>query len=301
MSLLQGKVTFRANCLTLTNGYLYDLKFDFKEGAPPHKYSKVAQVWKAIYPFGDYANLQPVPIFNFGYPNLAVASKLKLVSTGHGWGNLNTGNAAEFFDATHNIWVNGVNTFSQHNWTTCNPNPDACSPQNGTWTYNRAGWCPGSIAKPFDYDMTPYISTSPVTLQYKFLASYVDQCHPNNPNCITGTTCSDCNDGFNPTLDVNCNLITWYDDASTLSVNEIEHFNFALYPNPSSGVFTIGAGSVSDKKYTVTVCDMMGNAVKQFSWNGVMRTIDLTKCAKGVYVVKVSDEKETEIRKLIIQ
>jgi hypothetical protein len=64
-SLLQGKVTFRANCATLDNGFVYQLKFDYKEGAPPHKYSSVKQVWKDIFPFGDYSNLQPVP--QFGY------------------------------------------------------------------------------------------------------------------------------------------------------------------------------------------------------------------------------------------
>lgn len=301
-SLLQGKVTFRANCLTLTNGYLYELKFDFKQGTPAHNYSKVTQVWKEIYPFGDYSNLQPVPDFSFTYPALTVASTLKLVSTGHGWGTLNTNNAAEFYNATHDIQVNGGNTFSQHNWTVCNPNPDDCSPQNGTWTYNRAGWCPGAIARPFDFDMTPYISTSNVNLGYKFLSTYVDQCHPNNPNCVTGVTCSNCDDGFNPVLDVNCNLISWFDDPSALtSVGEIQNFDFALYPNPSTSTFIITGGNTVNKDYTVTVFDVMGHAVKQFNWKGQKTTIDLSGYAKGVYVVRVWDEKEALLRKVILQ
>lgn len=300
MSILQGKVSFRANCATLDNGFLYALKFDFKEGAPPHKYSRVAQVWKAIYPFGDYSNLQPVPIYNFSYPALAVASKLKLVSTGHGWGTLNTGNAAEFYDATHSIWVNGGNTFSQHNWTICNPNPDGCSPQNGTWTYSRAGWCPGAIARYFDYDMTSFIPISNVSLEYEFYSSYLDECHPNNPDCVTGVTCSDCSDGFNPTLDVNCNLVTFFDDASTISIDEIEHFDFGIYPNPSTGIFIMSAVNVH-KNYSVTVFDVVGNAVKQFNWEGQKTTLDLSNCSKGVYLMKVSDHKETQLRKVIIQ
>ena len=300
MSLLQGKVTFRANCITLTNGYYYELKFNFKQGAPAHKYSKVTQVWKAIYPFGDYANLQPVPSFTFSYPALTVASKLKLVSTGHGWGPLNTNNAAEFFNTTHSIWVNGDSTFSQHNWTTCSPNPDGCSPQNGTWTYSRAGWCPGSIARPFDYDMTPFISSS-ITLDYKFSPGYLDECHPNNPSCVTGVTCADCNDGFNPTLDVNCNLITWFDDPAALtSVNEIKHLSFSVYPNPSSGVFIL-SGSLMNKNYTVTVLDVFGHAIKSLDWNGQKTTIDLSGWSKGVYLIEVRNENETEFRKLIVQ
>lgn len=302
MSLLQGKVTFRANCLTLTNGYLYELKFDFRQGAPAHNYSKVTQVWKEVYPFGDYANLQPVPDFSFSYPALTVASTLKLVSTGHGWGTLNTGNAAEFYNATHDIQVNGGNTFSQHNWTTCNPNPDDCSPQNGTWTYNRAGWCPGAIARPFDFDMTPYISSGNVNLGYKFLSTYVDQCHPNNPNCVTGVTCSNCDDGFNPILDVNCNLISWFDDPSALtSATEIEHFDFALYPNPSTGSFIISGGSAVNKNFVVTVFDIMSHLITQFEWKGQKTTVDLTGHPGGVYVVQVKDEKQMWLKKVIVQ
>lgn len=300
MSLLQGKVTFRANCATLDNGFQYALSFTFKDGAPPHKYSRVEQVWKNIYPFGDYANLQPVPAFAINYPNLTVESKLKLVSTGHGWGNLNTGNAAEFYNATHSLWVNGSNTYSQQNWTTCNPNPDACQPQNGTWTYNRAGWCPGSIARYFDYDFTPFISSNPVNLEYKFFSGYVDLCHPNHPNCVTGVTCSDCGDGFNPTLDVNCNIVYWFDDPAALSVNEQDQLSFVIFPNPSSGMLNMGALSTG-KKYTVTVMNVLGNTVKKFDWNGQLIQLDLTSYSKGIYMVKVSDSKNTQVKKLVVQ
>lgn len=301
MSLLQGKVNFRANCGELGNGFLYSLKFDYKEGAPAHKYSLVSQVWKAVYPFGDFANQQPVPQYNFVYPPTSVASKLKLVSTGHGWGNLNTGNAAEFYNATHDILVNGANTFTQHNWTTCNPNPDACSPQNGTWTYNRAGWCPGSIARPFDYDLSTFIPNSTLALQYQFFQTYIDQCHPNNPNCVTGTTCSDCNDGFNPMLDVNCNLITFFDDATVLSTPENELPNLVVYPNPSNGIFNLNTVKSNGKAFTVSVYNLVGTMVQQFNWDGSKTTLDLSAAAKGIYVVQVSDGNWSEIKKLVVQ
>lgn len=301
MSILQGKVTFRMNCGTLDNGYYYQLRFEYRAGTPPHPYSTVTQVWKDIFPFGDYANLQPVPVFNHTYPATAVASKLKLVSTGHGWGSNNTGNAAEFYNATHNIFVNGANTFTQNNWKTCNPNPDACSPQNGTWTYNRAGWCPGSIAPYFDYDMSSFLPSSNVALQYQFFTGYVDLCHPNHPNCITGTTCTDCNDGFNPVLDVNCNLITFFDNPTVLQVNAPDLISFSVYPNPTSGVFTMLSGAKPGKDYTVEVSDMIGKTVRQFNWNGERTMMDLTGHPKGVYMVRVSDGKSSVIKKMIIQ
>ena len=89
------------------------------------------------------------------FPPNTSAAKLKLVSTGHGWGENNTDNAAEFLRNTHHIWVNGTQTFTQDNWYDCDPNPDGSQPQSGSWYFNCAGWCPGSIAQFFDYDMTP--------------------------------------------------------------------------------------------------------------------------------------------------
>ncbi len=300
MSILQGKVRFRANCATLDNGFQYELKFDYKEGVPPHKYSTVKQVWKEIYPFGDYANLQPVPTFNYTYTSGAVASKLKLVSTGHGWGSLNTSNAAEFYNATHNVWVNGANTFAQQNWLTCNPNPDGCSPQSGTWTYARAGWCPGAIAPYFDYDMSSFISAQSISLDYKFFTGYVDYCHPNHPSCVTGVTCTDCNDGFNPQLDVNCNLITYFDSSAPLAVRELDKVTFSLYPNPATGSFTISAGK-KGAAYNVEVLDLMGKLVKELTWSGERLSVDISGYSKGVYIVRVSNGSTSEFKKLIVE
>ncbi|MEI7660824.1 MAG: LamG-like jellyroll fold domain-containing protein, partial [Bacteroidota bacterium] len=122
MSLLLGRAEFRFNCSTLDNGYDYKLTLNYTKGTPAYLYSTVHEVWNASYPFGDYANLQPVEVRTYAFPSDAAAAKLKVVSTGHGWGDLNTANAAEFYEATHHIWVNGAETFTQHNWYDCNPN-----------------------------------------------------------------------------------------------------------------------------------------------------------------------------------
>jgi hypothetical protein len=309
MSILQGKVQFRMNCVTYDNGFNYSLVINYKAGTPPHKYSTVDQIWHNVYQFGDYANLQPVPIQNHMYPSLSVSSKLKLVSTGHGWSNTtqdsseNTNNAAEFYNTTHYIYVNGANTFSQNNWKTCSPNPDGCSPQGGTWYFSRAGWCPGSIARYFDYDMSPFIPVNAVSLQYQFDPAYIDLCHPNNPNCVNGMSlnCYYCDRGIQPNLDVNCNLVTWFDDPTALSVKEPEKINFVVYPNPSKGVFTMIAGNREDKNYSVSVLDVIGNVAKHFDWNGQRTSIDLSSYAKGVYFLKVANTKKTEFKKLIVQ
>jgi len=309
MSILQGKVLFRLNCATLDNGYLYDLKFNFTEGTPQYNYSLIDNVWWDSYPFGDLANLQPVEHVDHTFAENTIAAKLKLVSTGHGWGDLNTGNAAEFYEATHHVWINDVETFEQHNWVDCNPNPDACQPQNGTWYHDRAGWCPGSIAPPFDYDLTSYVSGGTLGLDYVFYEDYIDLCHPNNPDCVTGVTCDDCNDGFNPFLVVACNLVSFADmplDGGEIVSIDKNYYNIgsyiSLFPNPSDGRMTLEFHGKSDfEKANVKISSTTGTTIDQFDWYGETKALNLSNLSKGIYFVKIEINNFTEVKKVVIQ
>ncbi len=304
-SLLKGKVTFRVTCGTFDNGYLYALNFTFKHGPTAHMYSQVTKVWDGSYLFGDYVTQQPVSVYNYTYPASVLSSKLKLISTGH-MGPNNTSNAAEFYEATHHIYVNNTNTFAQHNWVTCNPNPDNCMPQSGTWQYNRAGWCPGSIAKPYDYDMTTFIPTNNIALKYVFYENYTDQCNSHYPPCVSVSGSCDCTDGANPFLVVACNLINFYDapPANPLMQNVKElrkDFGIAVYPNPSNGMFNLTSNNKPNSMCNVVVYNLMGNIVSQFEWNGDNTTINLTNFATGVYIMKVSNKDGVEIKKLMVR
>lgn len=304
MSLLLGKAEFRFNCSTLDNGYYYKLTLNYTKGTPQYLYSSVNEVWNAIYPFGDYANLQPVPVQTYSFPGDAVAAKLKLVSTGHGWGDLNTSNAAEFYEATHHIWVNGVQTFEQHNWYDCSPNPDGCQPQNGTWYYNRAGWCPGTIAQWYDYDMSPYVAGTSVEMKYVFYENYIDQCHPNNPNCVTGVTCSNCADGFNPQLDVACNLVVFAQNPVLTGTDNRKSSasGFSVRPNPASGSVEVYAfGSPAAVSYPIQLLTVTGTLVAEYAWDGKTVRIDVSGQPRGMYMLKISTPDKTEMKKLILQ
>ncbi|MDT8394556.1 MAG: LamG-like jellyroll fold domain-containing protein [Bacteroidales bacterium] len=309
MSILQGKVSFRLNCATLDNGYYYDLTFDFNAGTPAYNYSNIDIIWWDTYQFGDYANLQPVENVLYSFPENAEDAKLKLVSTGHGWGDNNSQNAAEFYEATHHIWVNGEETFEQYNWYECNPNPDACQPQSGTWFYPRAGWCPGAIAQWFDYSMTSYVGEESLDLGYVFFEDYIDYCHPNHPDCVSGTTCPDCNDGFNPHLIVACNLLSFsdmpIDSGAMVSIDEniyqLGSF-IKLYPNPTEGVMNLEFnGKARFGEATVSVVGMRGKVYDSFIWHGETTSFDLSHLSKGVYFVKIKTEKTLDVEKVVVQ
>lgn len=305
MSLLQGKVSFRVNCATLDNGFDYSLTLNYHQGTPLHNYGFVYEIWQDDYPFGDYAMMQPVDNYSFSFTENVVAAKLKLVSTGHGWGNLNTSNAAEFYEATHHIWINGAPTFEQHNWYQCNPNPDACQPQNGTWYYNRAGWCPGAIAQWFDYDLTPYISQGSIDMDYVFYENYVDYCHPNHPDCITGVTCSNCNDGFNPFLAVATNIIVFVDDPTTVGIEDKTRTTgttIRMSPNPTTGVVKITVISPDGPvEGNIGIYDMSGRMTDQFNLVGITTTYDLSAYPNGAYIVTITANGLSKTQTLIIQ
>lgn len=312
MSLLQGKIAFRLNNGTLDNGYLFNLKFSYQTGKPAHKYSDVQVLWQKTYPFGDLANLQPVEPLKVQWAKNAAAATLKLVSTGHGWGDNNTGNAAEFHDDTHHIWVDEVKTFEQRNWNKCNPNPDGCGSQAGTWYFDRAGWCPGSIAPWFNFDMTPYISKGESALRYRFDEDYKDLCHANNPGCVTGVTCPNCADGYNPVLIVACNLIMFADapvgNTTVTDVNDVRFdadLAFSVFPNPSgNGIFHFFMKEeVQRDLIEVSVTNALGQRVSGFSLQnspGITHELHLQNQPPGVYYLNVRTPRGMGTKRLLI-
>lgn len=192
--LLHGEVTLRnyiESWMGNDQGWLVTIDFAFIEGVPDLWPISIENLWgnyRAVYgdpdrPIEDYT----MPLVVDIHP-LADAVKVRLISTGHGQGN--TTNCAEFCAKRHYIITNG-DEWSERIWRDdCEFN--TCSPQGGTWTYDRAGWCPGDKVTPLDVDITASVTPgSPANIDYN-IQDYVNQCRPNNPDCIDGTTCTDC-------------------------------------------------------------------------------------------------------------
>lgn len=294
-SLLQGLVEMELFFESWNgSGFNPTLTFTFTKGTPEYLYADIDEIWYNLYGFGDYANQQPVPVVDYVFSDKAQAAKLKMTTTGHNWSSgqsntYNSGNAAEFYEATHHVVINGQNKYDQRLWRTCNPNPDGCQPQNGTWTYQRSGWCPGSIAMVWDFDLTEYLSAGTAKLFYQFDPTYLDYCHPNHPDCIDGVTCVQCSAPDNPVLRVAGKVVTFSNDEEmVLGINPIETkpaFTACLYPNPADSQLTVTTdydkGAVS-----VLVIDMQGQEVMYFTVEG-QRTVNVSHLPAGIYTVKM--------------
>lgn len=300
-SLLQGEVDVRYHCLTWDKGYNIDIRYEFTKGSPEYLFSWVTPIWRGEYSFGNMNNLQPVPAVVFNFHPDATGATLKVMTTGHNWGENNTGNASEFYHATHYIKVNGTRTHTQDLWSVCNPNPAGCQPQNGTWIYNRAGWCPGSIGRTFNFDMSSFVNTPGLNIQYEFDPNYQDLCNAANPNCVTGVTCPNCQDTFNPLMNVTVNMIT-YSNLISVSVPAINLTGLRLSPNPADEYFLLDSYQPAQNAGSrVELINLSGKVVSAFDWDGQPTQVDVRSFAGGMYLLRVTGKFGVEVKKLVIR
>ncbi len=299
-SILQGLVEFEVYYQTWDgSGYCPILTFNMQKGTPEYLYSDVQPIWFGAYDFGDYANQQPVPEMDFEFAESTEEAHLKLITSGHNWSSAisggsayNTGNAAEFYEATHHVYVNGGLKFDQHLWQNCNPNPAGCQPQNGTWPHNRSGWCPGSIGMVWDYDMNEYLSQGGAHLFYQFDPTYIDYCHPNYPDCHDGqNSCPHCSDPDNPILRVSGMVVSRSNSEGTLlDIKEYvdfekDPFTVSISPNPVKSQMTI-ATDYELGKLSVHIINAQGVEVRGFVMDK-QTTIDVSDLPSGLYFVSV--------------
>ncbi|MGB0402877.1 MAG: discoidin domain-containing protein [Salibacteraceae bacterium] len=315
MSMLQGEVEFYVFIDTWSKGWQFTLDLEYTAGDAPFAYSTIDEVWDGQYDFGNPINLEPVPTASMmGHKNTEW-SELILSTSGHGWGNNNTNNAAEFYRAKHDVIKDNKRIYEQDLWNACNPNPDGCNNQAGTWTYDRAGWCPGAISPPDYIVLGADIASTAYTLDYKFLSTYRDLCHPNDPNCQSGVTCPDCNAGYNPHYQVDGQIVTYsnkplfYKDlehtvGTKEYINQESGYKLELYPNPSNGRFNVAVEEL-EGKMNVSVFSINGTQLKRFFFSSQVdleaNEFDLSNLPAGSYFIELKTDKGTAIEKIIIQ
>ena len=191
-SVLKGEISLSSFIDTWVQpAWLVTIQFEYISGIPDHPFTVVRNMWNDSYIiYGDSINpinIQPITEY---IPDDMQSTYLRIIMTGHGQGN--TDNAAEFSQKIHQIYLNNVFLYDHDYWRNdCQNN--TCSPQYGTWQYNRAGFCPGDIVEPQDFDLSPFVvQGDTATLSY-ILEDYFNECSPNNPSCNNGVTCASCN------------------------------------------------------------------------------------------------------------
>ncbi len=172
-TLLQGAVEVKSFIQVWgPSGWLLSVEFELIEGSEPASFQKLSSLWKTDYHvYGDPGISDDLEPMTVSIASTTQNSHIRMTVTGHGQGN--TDNAAEFSNKTHSLHVNGTKLADHHLWKAdCNTNN--CSPQNGTWEFNRAGWCPGQAVNPFVMDLTNQVQPGEdLTIDYE-LETYVN-------------------------------------------------------------------------------------------------------------------------------
>jgi hypothetical protein len=270
-SLLVGDVTLRnyiESWIGGDDGWLVTIDFGFVEGEWYREPVEVINLWtdyRLVH--GDPAR----PVEDILAPRMldiplgASEVKIRTFATGHGQGN--TSNCSEFCPRSHTLTVNGDET-SHILWRSdCSAN--SCSPQGGTWTFPRAGWCPGDKADAWEVDVTGSVSPGGTAALDYDLQPYENFCRPDNPECIPGVTCPDCNYNFNghtePHFSLASQLIVYEAGPFTGTEDTVPARADALgqnSPNPFNPTTWIGYEVATPGSVELRILDAGGRIVR---------------------------------------
>lgn len=134
---------------------LLDLKFLFIKGTPPRDVIAINNLWNGDRSHGEIADDKAFTALDFKLNPDAKNYRVKIRVSGHGFGDNQNTNCAEFCPKNHYVKVKDK-TFQWLLWNECATNP--VYPQGGTWTLDRAGWCPGAEVPTQDFELTPFVS-----------------------------------------------------------------------------------------------------------------------------------------------
>ncbi|MCO6175412.1 T9SS type A sorting domain-containing protein, partial [Flavobacterium sp. NRK F10] len=84
-------------------------------------------------------------------------------------------------------------------------------------------------------------------------------------------------------------------DVTTLSTSNFDVNSFKIYPNPSTGIFTIN----TKEEVQIEVFDLVGKMIKKENIHIGVNSIDVTNYANGVYLLKVNNSGKVNSYRII--
>lgn len=131
-----------------------DMKFLMIKGKPARDPISVQNLWNGDYGHNSMMETYLHPL-RIKIDPQAKNTMWRTITTGHGQNGPNA--CDEFCQNNQYGKVNGTQHFQQLIWRDdCGRNP--LFPQNGTWLYQRANWCPGAEVREYDWELTPFVT-----------------------------------------------------------------------------------------------------------------------------------------------
>lgn len=271
---LTGNATIRVNFYGYSYGFTATVKFAFIEGTPERNVAGIQKVWGGSYDYGHGTTPINTALGNVSFtaPTGTVSAESKFLITGHG-GDASA-NAAEFYPNSYTMNLNNSSLVTQSIWR------DNCGfnnyyPQNGTWVYDRASWCPGDLVHPYTHLLTGVTANSNYTINVTFPA-YTSVPSSSGSQAIYKIQ----------------NLIFYYGavnkptDASLEDIiaptnNEAHFRENPFVGKPKIVVRNSGSNVITSIKFEYGV---EGQSLQQYTWNGTINSLEnieiaLAECA----------------------
>lgn len=271
--LLKNNAMIRVNYFGYSFGFTASVKFAFVEGTPERNVVGVQKVWRGSYNYGHGSVDINTALGNVSYtaPAGTVSAACKFLITGHG-GDASA-NAAEFYPNNYTVNLNNNPIATQSFWR------DNCGlnnyyPQNGTWVYDRASWCPGDLVHHYTHELNGVTANSNYSLSVSF-PSYTSV-----PSSSGSTASYKIQNvvvyygALNHTLDASIEDII----APT---NEESHYRENPFVGkPIISVRNSGSTTITSIKFEYGV---VGGTPQQYTWTGSLaslnnQTIELAEC-----------------------
>ncbi|WP_271392205.1 T9SS type A sorting domain-containing protein [Aequorivita sinensis] len=93
--------------------------------------------------------------------------------------------------------------------------------------------------------------------------------------------------------------IAWYENQMELSVNQNSVLDFSIYPNPVSEDFIITRST--GEPAIGNLYDMTGKLILNFSLNNQENQVNVENLASGIYFLRISNNKDILIKKIVIK
>ena len=77
--------------------------------------------------------------------------------------------------------------------------------------------------------------------------------------------------------------------------------NIAVYPNPNNGKFIIELPEISQTKIKIEIVSLTGQIVAEVLTNNIRNEFDISEFGKGIYFVRITENKFSYIKKIVIE
>jgi hypothetical protein len=109
-------------------------------------------------------------------------------------------------------------------------------------------------------------------------------------------------DDYNEIANAKLLIIPGHSEYWTRDNRQLGELSFSLFPNPTTGTFTLKISAESDNEKSITILDMVGKTIWQSEKNfNTETTIDISQHPRGIYLVKVTEGEKTTMKQIAFQ